>query len=84
MQYERLVDNSKNFIICGGVAANNYLRYKLKNLSKDLRYNFVAPPAKLCTDNGVMVAFSGLQRLKKAIINDMSFVPKARWNLEKI
>jgi tRNA A37 threonylcarbamoyltransferase TsaD len=37
----------------------------LENLAKKHSLVFSAPPIKLCTDNGVMVAWAGLEKFEK-------------------
>ncbi|NIA23146.1 MAG: tRNA (adenosine(37)-N6)-threonylcarbamoyltransferase complex transferase subunit TsaD [Proteobacteria bacterium] len=55
---EKAVDMNKpeSLIISGGVAANNYIRKKFEEFSSEKGIKFYAPPLKLCTDNGIMVA----------------------------
>ena len=47
-------------IICGGVAANKRLRYKLDKLDQKIIY----PSMKYCTDNADMIAFLALHKVK--------------------
>ena len=47
----------------GGVASNHYLRSKLQELTQHYQLAFHAPPPKLCTDNGIMIAWAGIERL---------------------
>jgi len=46
-------------IICGGVAANKRLRYKLDKLDQKIIY----PSMKYCTDNADMIAFLALHKV---------------------
>ena len=46
-------------IICGGVAANKRLRYKLDKLNQKIIY----PSMKYCTDNADMIAFLALHKV---------------------
>lgn len=48
----------------GGVAANSYLREKLKSLENE-GVEVVLPSLKLCGDNAIMVAFLGGEYFKK-------------------
>ena len=50
-------------VIGGGVAANNRLRSTLKKRCGEEGLNLYLPVPKNCTDNGAMIAFSGLKKL---------------------
>ena len=49
--------------VAGGVAANRALRAGLKQAAAAEGFRLLAPPLKLCTDNGAMIAWVGLERL---------------------
>lgn len=51
-------------VVAGGVASNKVLRSELNQLAEECEMRLVCPPAKYCTDNGVMVAWTGMERLK--------------------
>lgn len=76
--------DSKNVIISGGVAANLYLRQKLSENIKNLGYKLFYPPINLCTDNAVMIAYAGVERMKYGYYSTLDFEPKSRWNLDEI
>ena len=76
--------SSKNFVISGGVAANNYIGATLKEKVSELGYSFIAPPSKLCTDNAAMIAYAGLERLQNNLISPLNFCPRAKWSLEEV
>ncbi len=72
------------FVVAGGVAANEYLRAELKTLVEDNNMSFHAPPLSLCTDNGAMIAWAGMERfLKNPKIDDHDISPRARWPLDQ-
>jgi len=71
----------KHFVIAGGVASNHYIREALIGVAGKNQVEFVAPPVKLCTDNAAMVAWAGLEKLKKGHIDDLSVAPRPRWPL---
>lgn len=48
----------------GGVASNQYVRSRLKYVAEKNGIRLVCPPPKLCTDNGVMVAWTGIEHFK--------------------
>ena len=45
-------------VVSGGVASNQYLRSQLESLTSSYGYSLHCPPPRLCTDNGVMIAWS--------------------------
>jgi len=57
----------KSIVVAGGVAANKVLRANLESLAADLDMDLVCPPPRYCTDNGVMVAWAGLERLRSGV-----------------
>ena len=42
-----------------------------------------SPPANLCTDNGAMIAWTGIERLKLGYRSSLNFKALPRWPLEK-
>ena len=42
----------------------------------------MAPPVRLCTDNAVMVAWAGIERLRLGLVDALDFAPRPRWPLE--
>ena len=52
----------KHFVVAGGVAANAQVRSSLTEVAEEAGLELVCPPPLLCTDNGVMVAWAGLER----------------------
>lgn len=68
-------------VVGGGVAANKYIGARLESVCEELGYILKAPPIKLCTDNGAMIAWAGIEKLKLGHTSDLAFVPKARWPL---
>lgn len=72
------------FVAAGGVAANKVLRSALEDLSAENGLPFVVPPVDLCTDNAVMVAWAGLERLRLGMRDPLDFKPKPRWPLEQL
>ncbi len=69
-------------VVAGGVAANAYLRGRLEALAASRGVRLVAPPVKLCTDNGAMIAWAGLERLRLGMIDSLDFRPRPRWPLD--
>jgi N6-L-threonylcarbamoyladenine synthase len=69
-------------VVSGGVAANSALRGGLETLVRKRSMRLVAPPIELCTDNGAMVAWAGVERMRHGLFNDLSFAPRPRWPLD--
>jgi len=53
----------KSLVVAGGVARNEDVRGALLRIAEDAGLELVCPPPRLCTDNGVMVAWAGMERL---------------------
>lgn len=54
-------------VVSGGVAANTKVRECLTRLAAQYKLPFLAPPPKFCSDNGLMVAWTGLLRLQQGL-----------------
>ncbi|MBR5599318.1 MAG: tRNA (adenosine(37)-N6)-threonylcarbamoyltransferase complex transferase subunit TsaD [Alphaproteobacteria bacterium] len=74
--------DGKHLVVSGGVASNTYLRGELKKLAEQNNMIFAAPPIRFCTDNGVMVAWAGLERFRKGYTDTLDFKPRPRWPLD--
>tara|TARA_B100000029_G_scaffold312072_1_gene304573 strand:- start:12 stop:1085 length:1074 start_codon:yes stop_codon:yes gene_type:complete len=72
----------KNFVIAGGVAANLSIRENLIELAKEKRFSCIFPPIDLCGDNAAMIAWAGIERYKKNLLDNLEFPSKARWPLD--
>ncbi len=72
----------RTLVVAGGVAANRALRAGLAGLAAEAGLDFVAPPQPLCTDNGAMIAWAGLERRRLGIADGLDFAPRPRWPLD--
>ena len=72
-----------NLVVAGGVAANISIRKNLEKLSKEMGFKTVYPNLKFCGDNAAMIAWAGIQRLKKNLLNKIDIEAKSRWPLDK-
>ena len=82
---KKINNNCKNFVVVGGVAANKVIRKRLTNLSKMKNFSPYFPPVEICTDNGAMIAWNGIEKILKygiSNINDPDFEPRTRWPLD--
>jgi N6-L-threonylcarbamoyladenine synthase len=71
-------------VLAGGVAANRYLRERLEVTAAAQDVPLVAPPLELCTDNAVMVAWAGIERLRLGSADDQRQPARARWPLQEL
>lgn len=62
-----LPENNKTLVVSGGVASNNYIFECMEALCEDMYHTAVRPRPKLCTDNGIMIAWNGVEKWKKNI-----------------
>jgi N6-L-threonylcarbamoyladenine synthase len=68
-------------VVGGGVAANGVIRASLSDVAEAHGFALVAPPVRLCTDNAVMVAWAGVERLRLGLVDELDFAPRPRWPL---
>ncbi len=80
--FKQKYPEGKHLVVSGGVASNSYLREKLQDLAEKNNLIFAAPPIRFCTDNGVMIAWAGLERFRKGYTNSLDFKPRPRWPLD--
>ncbi|NKB48063.1 MAG: tRNA (adenosine(37)-N6)-threonylcarbamoyltransferase complex transferase subunit TsaD [Alphaproteobacteria bacterium] len=70
-------------VVAGGVAANLHLRACLTALCEHRHTRLVAPPPALCTDNAAMIAWAGLEHLRRGATAGLDFAPRPRWPLDE-
>ena len=85
---ERFAGVEPVIVVAGGVAANGEIRRALTSAADAAGARFIAPPARLCTDNAAMIAWAGIEHMVEArrtgaSLNGMSFSPRPRWPLDE-
>jgi N6-L-threonylcarbamoyladenine synthase len=68
----------------GGVGANTRLRQQLGAALEKSPVSVYYPRPEFCTDNGAMVAFAGLLRLRNGAQGSLNVQARARWTLEEL
>nr|CAC14666.1 putative sialoglycoprotease type 2 [Homo sapiens] len=63
-QRDLLPQNNAVLVASGGVASNFYIRRALEILTNATQCTLLCPPPRLCTDNGIMIAWNGIERLR--------------------
>jgi N6-L-threonylcarbamoyladenine synthase len=71
-------------VVAGGVAANGAVRAALAGVAATAGLPLVAPPIRLCTDNAVMVAWAGIERLRAGLTDALDHAPRPRWPLDTL
>lgn len=74
----------KALVVAGGVAANRAIRAELDLVAVQAQTALIAPPIELCTDNGVIIAWAGAERLALGLTDTLDISPRARWGLEEL
>ncbi|KAJ9615399.1 Mitochondrial tRNAs modification protein [Cladophialophora chaetospira] len=74
-----------SLVVSGGVAANSFLRYYLRELLHVRSFGtttLVFPPVDLCTDNAAMIAWAGLEMFQAGYTTDLGCAPVKRWSMD--
>tara|TARA_B100001093_G_scaffold517803_1_gene600474 strand:- start:2054 stop:3133 length:1080 start_codon:yes stop_codon:yes gene_type:complete len=79
---EKTKKKEVQFIVAGGVAANKSIRENLSNLAKEMNCTVIYPDLKFCGDNAAMIAWAGIKRFKKNLIDKIDIPAKSRWPLD--
>ena len=69
-------------VVAGGVAANGEIRRRIAALAQSRALPLAIPPPRLCTDNAAMIAWAGIERLSRGLIDPLDAAPRARWPLD--
>ena len=69
--------------VAGGVAANRTIRAALERVADQAGARFLAPPLRLCTDNGAMIAWAGIERFRAGDVDGMDLSARPRWPLDR-
>ncbi len=80
--FKKEYPNGKDMVVAGGVAANLAVREMIQKLADKNNLIFSAPPIGLCTDNGVMIAWAGMERFLKGKQDSFDFKARPRWPLD--
>jgi len=74
----------KTLIVAGGVSANRYLRDQLAATLKKMGGKVYYPRTEFCTDNGAMIAYAGMQRLKNGEAQGLGVKCQPRWPIDQL
>ncbi|WP_462177768.1 tRNA (adenosine(37)-N6)-threonylcarbamoyltransferase complex transferase subunit TsaD [Pseudoalteromonas gelatinilytica] len=74
----------KRLVIAGGVSANVQLRAQLERVMQGMKGRVYYPRTEFCTDNGAMIAYAGIQRLKAGQFASLDMKTKPRWPIDSL
>ncbi len=74
----------KTLVVAGGVAKNSAIRGAMSDLARRYNMTFAAPPMNLCTDNGAMIAWAGIENYRAGRIVTTPIAPRPRWPLTEL
>ncbi|MGE9550330.1 tRNA (adenosine(37)-N6)-threonylcarbamoyltransferase complex transferase subunit TsaD [Erwinia amylovora] len=74
----------KRLVIAGGVSANRTLRAKMADVMKARGGEVFYARPEFCTDNGAMIAYAGMVRLKGGTRGELSVTVRPRWPLAEL
>ena len=79
-----IVASPQTLVVAGGVAKNSAVRSAMETLAQRHNITFAAPPMNLCTDNGAMIAWAGLENYKLGRVVTEPVAPRPRWPLTEL
>ena len=71
-----------HLVVAGGVAANTAIGDALRALAEKNGLTCIVPSPALCTDNGAMIAWAGLERFRLGLTDPLDFKARPRWPLD--
>jgi N6-L-threonylcarbamoyladenine synthase len=81
-RFRQRVGAAQAIVVAGGVAANGAIREAMARFCAQAGLPFIAPPQALCTDNGAMIAWAGIERLRRGLVDDLAAPARPRWPLD--
>tara|TARA_B100001093_G_scaffold292172_1_gene278894 strand:+ start:205 stop:1281 length:1077 start_codon:yes stop_codon:yes gene_type:complete len=80
---EKTQEKEIQLVVAGGVAANKSIRENLSCLASKMNFKVIYPNLKFCGDNAAMIAWAGIKRFKKKLINNIDISARSRWPLDE-
>jgi len=80
----RDITGAQSMVIAGGVACNQSLRERLKNMASERDMDVYFPRPEYCTDNGAMIAIAGYHRIIHGERADLSIDVRSRYPIDDL
>ncbi|KAI8964393.1 glycoprotease family protein [Daldinia sp. FL1419] len=80
-----LLREVRTLVVAGGVASNRYLMHILRSILDIRGYGhmeLVCPPLPLCTDNGAMIAWTGMEMYEAGWRSELDILAIKKWPLD--
>ncbi|KAI1802021.1 glycoprotease family protein [Daldinia bambusicola] len=80
-----LLRGVRTLVVAGGVASNRYLMHILRRILDVRGYghiDLVCPPLSLCTDNGAMIAWAGMEMYEAGWRSELDILAIKKWPLD--
>lgn len=74
----------KRLVVAGGVGANRRIRSTLRAMAASAGADVFYPRPEFCTDNGAMIAYAGLVRLRTGEHDSLAIRARPRWPLTEL
>ncbi|QTM69412.1 tRNA (adenosine(37)-N6)-threonylcarbamoyltransferase complex transferase subunit TsaD [Buchnera aphidicola (Hormaphis cornu)] len=75
----------QNLVVAGGVSANLRLRQELQNMMYSIcKGKVLGVSPKLCTDNGAMIAYTGMLRFHQGDYLESQIVVRPKWSISDL
>jgi N6-L-threonylcarbamoyladenine synthase len=71
----------QTLVMAGGVSANRRLRDSLREIAATSNVQVYYPRPEFCTDNGAMIAYTGMLRIRAGQCDGLEIQAKPRWSL---
>ena len=75
------IHNISDFVVCGGVSANSYLRHRLNELESTDDIKTYVPKINYSTDNAAMIGINAFFKYKSSVFGNLSDPSTSRYPL---
>ena len=76
-------EGPRQFVVAGGVAANQKLKTELESFSQTNNLTLTVPPPALCTDNAAMIAWAAAEQIAQGQNDPLNTAVRSRWPLDE-